>query len=287
MGAATGTPGKHDFTALYTAPDPRAYFSFFRSLEYGVVGAGARLFRRLLEHLEADGLAEPGGSVVADVCCSYGQDAALLNHHVDEDDLFAHWADPAVADLDRAGLLRRDREWFAARRRDDAVTVLGLDVSVPAVEYGLAAGLLDGGRAGDPESDPDVDLSVFAPTTGVVVTGGIGYVGERTFARLLDHTREQPWVCGLVLRWVDLRPVARMLEERGYTVQVGEGCPVVQRRVVDDEEREAMLAGLASLGRTPGRLEDAGYHAAVPFLATPATLPAPDLGVLAAGLEHR
>jgi hypothetical protein len=274
----SASTGKRDFTALYTAPDPRAYFSYFAGLEYGVVGAGARLFRRLLDEVGRDG-------AVADVCCSYGQDAALLNHHVDDRELFAHWGGPDVADLDRAELLRRDRAWFAERRRDDAVAVLGLDVSAPAVEYGLAAGLLDGGRAGDPESDPAVDLSVFAPVDGVVVTGGIGYVGERTFARLLDHVEEPPWVCGLVLRWVDLGPVARMLSARGYTVQVGEDHPVVQRRVVDDDERAAMLAGLAALDRSPGRLEQSGYHAAIPFLATPAGLRAPALGRLARGLD--
>lgn len=280
MVAPPGTPGKRDFTALYTSPDPRPYFSYFSTLEYGVVGAGARLFRRLLEEVGSDG-------AVADVCCSYGQDAALLNHHVDDRELFAHWTDPDLADLDRAELLRRDRAWFAERRRDDAVTVLGLDVSVPAVEYGLAAGLLDGGRAGDPETDPDVDLSVFAPVDGVVVTGGIGYVGERTFARLLDHVEEPPWVCGLVLRWVDLGPVARMLAGRGYRVQVGEDHPVLQRRVVDDEERAAMLAGLAALGRVPGDLERSGCHAAIPFLATPAGLRPPPLDRLARDLGGR
>ncbi|WP_336921563.1 hypothetical protein [Aquipuribacter sp. SD81] len=289
MTTATGTPGKRDFTALYTAPDPRPYFSYFRTLEYGVVGTGARLFRRLVEAL-ADGEGGPGApgddaSVVADVCCSYGQDAALLNHDLDEDELFSHWADPATADLDRDALVRRDREFFATRRRPDAVTVLGLDASAPAVEYGLAAGLLDGGVAADTEADPDVDLSVLAPVTGAVVTGGVGYVGARTFARVVDAADEQPWVCGLVLRWVDLRPVATELEQRGYTVQVADGCPVTQRRMFDDE-RPAVLAGLDALGRRPGVLEERGYHAAVPFLATPRSMRALPLERLAAGLEH-
>lgn len=273
------TPGKHDFTDLYTAADPRPYFRYFADLEYRVLGSGAELFRRVVSALGT------GGRPVADVCCSYGQDAVLLNHELTVRDLFTHYTADGVEELDRSSLLDRDRSFYGARRRADAVDVIGLDVSAPAVAYGVAAGLLDDGCAADTEADGQPDLSVLGDVGGVVVTGGIGYVGARTFDRLLDSADGSPWVAGMVLRWVDLGPVAATLRARGYTVQVGEDLPVVQRIVVDETERRAMLAGLAALGREPGALERDGFHAAVPFLATPEGTAPPELAGLAVGLD--
>ena len=273
------TPGKRDFTDLYTSPDPRAYFRYFADLEYRIIGSGAELFRRVVAELGT------GGGPVADVCCSYGQDAALLNSHLTVRDLFGHWATAGIETLDRDALLERDRHFFAARRRADAVPVLGLDVSAAAVAYGVESGLLDDGCAADTEGDEDVDLSLLAGIGGVVVAGGIGYVGARTFDRVLDAADGRPWVAGMVLRWVDLGPLADALRDRGYTVQAGEDEPVVQRAVVDDAERAAMLAGLAALGREPGPLEQAGFHAALPFLATPPGTAAPSLARLGSGLD--
>lgn len=274
------TPGKRDFTDLYTAPDPRPYFRYFADLEYRIIGSGAELSRRVVAELGT------GGGPLADVCCSYGQDAALLSCDLTVAELFTHWAADGLESLDRDALLERDRVFFAARRRPDAVPVLGVDASAPAVAYGVESGLLAGGRAADTEGDADVDLSLLAGAGGVVVTGGIGYVGPRTFDRVLDAAGGRPWVAGMVLRWVDLGPLADALRGRGYTVQVAEDQPVVQRAVVDDGERTAVLAGLAALGREPGPLEQAGFHAALPFLATPSGTTPPPLADLAAGLDE-
>ena len=273
------TPGKRDFTHLYTAADPRPYFRYFADLDYRIIGSGAELFRRVVAELGT------GGGPLADVCCSYGQDAALLNCDLTVAELFGHWAADALETLDRDALLERDRAFFAARRRPDAVPVLGVDASAPAVAYGVDVGLLTDGRAADTEGDDDVDLSLLAGVGGVVVAGGIGYVGARTFDRVLDAAGGRPWVAGMVLRWVDLGPVADALEARGYTVQLADDRPVVQRAVLDDDERSAMLAGLAELGREPGALEQNGFHAALPFLATPPGTAAPPLTELASGLE--
>lgn len=68
-------------------------------------------------------------------------------------------------------------------------------------------------------------------------------------------------------------------------MQVAWEHPVVQRRVVDDPEQQAMLTALGRLGRGPGPLELSGFHAAVPFLATPSGTVAPDVDELAADLD--
>lgn len=273
------TPGKKDFGELYTSSDPRPYMRYFARQDYRVLPAGAELYRRVLDAMG------DAGSIV-DVCSSYGQDAALLNHHLSAAELFAHYTDEAAAALSRDGLVARDRDFYAGLRRDSAVHVLGLDASAHAVAYGVASGLLSDAVAADVEADETVDLARFAEAGGLVVTGGVGYVGARTFSRLLDTSSRRPWVAGMVLRWVDLTPLADTLRARGYRVQVAEDAPVVQRRVADDLERTAMLARLRELGREVGPVEAGGHHAALPFLALPDGGPLPDLAALAAGLDQ-
>lgn len=273
------TPGKKDFSELYTSPDPRPYMRYFSTQDYRVLTAGGELYRRVV-----DAMGDPGSLV--DVCASYGQDAATLNHHLSGPELFDHYTDAAAADLSRDDLAARDRVFYAARRRSSAVPVLGLDASAPAVSYGVDAGLLSAGVVGDVESDDTVDLSTLGEAGGVVVTGGVGYVGPRTFARLLDASSGRPWVAGLVLRWVDLAPLADELRTRGYRVQVAEDAPVVQRRVADPMEEAAMLDRLRALGRAVGPVEAGGHHAALPFLATPEDGPSPDLAPLVRGLDQ-
>lgn len=278
MSTETETPGKKDFSDLYTAADPRPYMRYFADQDYRVLASGAELVRRVI-----DAIGDPGSLV--DVCCSYGQDAALLNHQLSGPELFAHYTAAGVDRLSREDLLARDHSFFSAARRADALTVLGLDASGPAVGYGLDAGLLADGVAADVEAEAEVDLSPLAAAGGVMVTGGIGYVGPRTFTRLLDACSGRPWVAGMVLRWVDLEPLAEALRGRGYRVQVADGAPVVQRRIADALERTAMLDRLRALGREVGPIESGGHHAAVPFLAVPAAGQVPDLAVLAAGLD--
>ncbi|MGJ7439549.1 hypothetical protein [Aquipuribacter sp. MA13-6] len=278
MTATPTTPGKKDFSELYTSPDPRPYMRYFATQDYRVLAAGGELYRRVV-----DAMGDPGSLV--DVCASYGQDAAVLNHHLSGQELFDHYTADVAASLSRDELAARDRDFYATRRRSSALPVLGLDASAPAVGYGVDAGLLSAAVAGDVEADPAVDLSPFRDAGGVVVTGGVGYVGPLTFSRLLDSTAGRPWVAGLVLRWVDLTPLADELRSRGYRVQVAEDAPVVQRRVADDQERTAMLDRLRELGRAVGPVESGGHHAALPFLAVPDGGPTPDLDALVRGLE--
>ncbi len=268
------TNGKQDFTDYYTRPDPRAYLENFVALDYRAPAYGTAFARRVIDVLGV------GQGRLLDLCCSYGQDAALLNYGVDLPELSAHYRAIRADRLDRATLARLDREFLAPRRRGDAVPVVGLDTSGPAVSYAIEAGLLVDGLAADLEADDAVDLSVLHGVTAVLVVGGIGYIGGRTFARVVDAAARPPWVAGLVLRWVDLEPVAESLRERGYRVAVAADYAVVQRRVVGRQEEEAMLAGLQELGRRPSAVEEAGFHAAVPFVAVPDGVPLPMWDVL-------
>ncbi|MFF5538466.1 hypothetical protein ACFY71_39455 [Streptomyces cinerochromogenes] len=67
------------------------------------------------------------------MCCSYGINAALLNHHVTLQDLYDRYTSPQLAGLTTAELIDADRTYYAARRRTDAVPVIGLDIAAPAI----------------------------------------------------------------------------------------------------------------------------------------------------------
>jgi hypothetical protein len=259
-------PSKANFDDAYTQPDPRAYYATMGGLDYEIPTHGAAVFRTLLDAMPV----RTRPHRVLDVCSSYGVNAALLNHDLTFDQLVEHYAE--LADVGRDELLDIDLRWFAARRRFDLVDVVGLDVSAPAVQYAAECGLLAGGIVADLESDElepgaatalhDVDL--------VTVTGGIGYVTGRTFARVLDATATAPWVAALVLRWVDLGDIAPVLESRGLVLESLDGYAVPQRRFADEQERQYVLRELDRRGIDPAGLEAEGRHVAELVVARPA-----------------
>lgn len=274
--------GKHDFSGLYAAEDPRALVAELAALDYRVPAYGAALFRILIDRVGLDG-------PLLDLASSYGYGSAILNHDIALDELFAHYA--AAGAADRGELVARDRALLAARRRVDAVPVVALDTSGPAVRYAVDAGIADAGVVADLESAhhgvdleralPAVDLTPLRGLGGVAVTGATSYIGPRTYGRVLDAAGGRPWVAGFALRWVDIGPVLDLLRGRGYRVQMLPDHVVVQRRATGPDEVAAMHAGLAHLGRRPGALERQGVHTAVPFLAVPEERESPELPDLA------
>jgi hypothetical protein len=262
--------GKADFSDLYNASDPRGLYARLHGLDYQVPGHGAPVFRRLVEVLA--GAARGDAPVtVLDVCCSFGINAALLNHHLTVEQVMGRYAAPALATASSEQLLTADREFFAAARRRDAVRLIGQDISAPAAGYARAVGLLDDAVVADLESGPPpADLAErLAGVDLVTVTGGIGYVGGRTFDQVVNATGARAWVAALVLRWIGFEDVAEALSRYGYTTETVPGYQVRQRRYADDRERAAVRAGLAPRGLAPSADEDAGGHVAELVLARP------------------
>ncbi|MFI0743181.1 hypothetical protein ACH4PU_34665 [Streptomyces sp. NPDC021100] len=132
------------FDGIYDQPDPRAYFRVLGPLEYQTPHHAQGIFRRVLAACEPEAQpAEP--ATMLDICCSYGINAALLNHRVTLDDLYAHYTSPQATALTTAELIEWDRAYYAARRRPDAVRVIGLDAATNAISYARAVGLLEEG----------------------------------------------------------------------------------------------------------------------------------------------
>jgi hypothetical protein len=258
---------KADFTAIYNQPDPREYYRVLGSLGYEIPAHGTPAFERLLTELGGR-----EGKTVLDLCCSYGVNAALLNFDVELEDIFEHYAGFAP-DTDPQAVMLADLEWFGERRRDDAVSVLGLDVADRAVHYATAVGLLDRGLIGDLENEEldSAQADVLGDVDLITVTGAVGYIGEQTFRTVVAAAGDEPpWIAALSLRWIDYEPIADALDEFGMVTEKLEGLAVPQRRFADSAERDAALAGLRKQQLDPEpELELDGHCAELYVTRTP------------------
>lgn len=257
--------GKATFADVYAQDDPRAYFETLGGLGYEIPAHGREVFAAVLSEL-SDRVDQPQ---VLDVCCSYGINAGLLNHDVGLEDLYAHYA--GADGMSRDDLVARDRRYYASHRRPDAVDVIGLDSSGPAVTYARDVGLLAEGIVADLENHPlhPDDAGKIADVDLITVTGGVGYVNERTFAELVDAVDEPPWIAALSLRWVDFDPIAETLEDAGLVTERFEGYVVPQRRFADESERAFVLSELEARDIDPTGAEERGVHCAELYLVRP------------------
>ncbi len=257
---------KADFSAIYNEPDPRSYYRTLGALDYEIPAHGTTVFERLLDELGGR-----EGKTVLDLCCSYGVNAALLNYDVELGELYEHYASVDTG-ADAGEVEEIDRRWFATRRRPDAVSTVGLDMAENAVRYATSVGLLDHGVVANLEADPCDDdvLHTLATADLVTVTGGIGYIGEKTFRAIVEATGDEPpWIAALSLRWIDFEPIAETLDDLGLVTEQLEGYCVPQRRFADDRERRAALDALSARGLDPTEELRLGAHCSELILVRP------------------
>ncbi|HZJ04914.1 MAG TPA: hypothetical protein VFD59_05525 [Nocardioidaceae bacterium] len=265
--SAKAADGKADFNHIYDRPDPRAYFRTLRELDYEIPQQAEPVFRALLTALGSrPQVAEAGPVRVLDLCCSYGINAALLRCDVRLDELFDRYSSPSLDELSPAELARADEEYYAERRRPNAVSVSGLDLAANAVDYGCRVGLLDGGWAEDLEhGDPSDQLTDRLDEVDLVTTtGGVGYITDRTFDRVLGARRggSMPWVAAFALRIYSYDRIAETLARHGLVTQELTGVTFPQRRFASEAEREDTLRQVSGRGMDPSGREDSGrYHA--------------------------
>lgn len=258
---------KANFDDVYDQSDPRGYYCRLGAYDYSVPHYARQVFRQVI-----DALAVPQPTVV-DLCCSYGINAALLKHDVELHELYDRYRSDDVAGLSADDLVERDRQFYAEVRRDTAPEVIGLDIAGNAVDYAVEVGLLDHGIVADLEaSDPSPEVAKTIGTADLLtVTGGIGYVTERTFERILGcaDPDDKPWVAALCLRTVPFEPIADCLAEQGLVTEQLDGVTFPQRRFASEDERAYALNALDALGVEPdGREAEGAYHVNV-FLARP------------------
>ncbi|MEV1083936.1 hypothetical protein AB0I98_37955 [Streptomyces sp. NPDC050211] len=254
--------GKTRFDDIYNQPDPRAYVRRLAPLDYEIPHHAQDVFRRTrADRSAADGT--DGPVTVLDLCCSYGFNAALLNHHLTLAELYAHYTSPEVDALTSAELIEHDKKFYAARRRADAAPVIGLDTADHAVQYALAVGLLDHAYAENLEHHPPSPRlrRAVADTGLITVTGGVGYITHRTFQALLESARVPIWVSAFVLRSVSYQLVIAQLAAHGLITETHSAQTYPQRRFTSAAEQRRAVEQVLAAGDDPIGLESEGrYH---------------------------
>jgi SAM-dependent methyltransferase len=259
--------GKASLDHIYTEPDPRAYFTTLRRLDYGIPQLAKPYFADLIrQHHQA----RPSHTVrVLDIGCSYGVNAALLNGDATMDELYERYADPAVHAMEQDALLAHDRKRFAGRRA--RARIVGLDSSQPALDYARGAGLLDDAVCADLENNDltESQRACLAGTDLVISTGCIGYVGASTITKVATADGDRrPWMAHFVLRMVPFDPIEESLRALGYDIERVDRL-FRQRRFVSREEQNQVVDGLHAAGVDPHGLEDTGWFYAQLHLCRP------------------
>lgn len=258
---------KADFDAIYDQPDPRAYYSTLRKFDYGIPEFGAEVFNEILSKRPSNGA---GPFRILDLCCSYGIVATLMKTDLAMGDVYEHYCSEAVRSLTSDELNALDRRFLREHRRPGAPDVIGLDLAKRAIDYAVAAGTLDVGFAENLETDePTAELAAQMEDIDLITTtGGVGYVTEHTFDRLLEVAPDTAWVASFCVRTYDYEPISRVLEEHGFqTEQMTRSFP--QRKFIGPDEKTWAVAEVRSRGIDPAGKEQDGYFYADCFLSRP------------------
>jgi SAM-dependent methyltransferase len=263
------TTGKTSLDHIYTQPDPRAYFSTLRELDYRIPQLAKPHFSALVqEYRDACRVAVP---TIVDIGCSYGINAALLRCDASMRELYERYAGRAAAGLSRQALLDRDRELVRLRGGANRARFLGLDVSPAALSYAREAGFVDDAVHADLENDDltEPQRELIARTDLVISTGCLGYITEKTISRVVGaYDGRRPWMAHFVLRMFPFEAVEECLAAAGYET-VRSDTLFQQRRFTDAAEQEGILDTLASVGVDPRGHETEGWLYAQLYTSRP------------------
>ncbi|MGH3819557.1 MAG: class I SAM-dependent methyltransferase [Pseudonocardiaceae bacterium] len=277
--------GKAQFGHVYNLVDPRGYFQALRDMRYQAPAHGERVFTHLVQRRRA--YLDQDDVVVLDLCCSYGVNAALLNHDLTLDDLYARYGSLELAALSAEELAVADRAFYGERRRPCPVHVVGVDVADQAISYAQRVGLHWAGSSANLENEePSAALAHhLAGVDLITVTGGIGYITERTFDRVLQCVSPANgcWVAVFALRWISYERIAEILARYGLVTEQLCGQTFRQRRFADDAERDYVLDELERMGVDPVGKETEGWYHSNFYFSRPVEHNLPPLRELLSG----
>lgn len=263
---------KTRFDDLYDRADCGDYYRALGPLDYQIpahvvpVVAGAI---EQLSHIRALDIPQ-----VLDVACGYGIASALLRHDVSMHEILHRYSAPELEQAGVDSLIAKDHAWYrACRRPGRQPRVVGLDVSANALEYATRVGLCDETFSDNLElDDPGPGLRAELRAVDLVMEmGGIGYIGSRTFQRILDAAGDPlPWVVIAPTRVSDNEPTLQLLQSYGLAIERTPNSPFKHRRFTGDDERESAIAEVQRKGFDTTGHEDTGFYFADAYVARPA-----------------
>lgn len=259
---------KANFDEIYDKDDPRSYFSVLGSLDYMIPDIAEPVVRQILHAYRQRHGVDPE---VLDVGCSYGINAAVHRFPVTFAGLRRRYARREMATLSPAELATLDKNYYASWPDTGLGTFIGLDTSLPAIQYAKRVGLLaDGIAANLEESDPSpTEEKLLAGVDVVLSTGSIGYVTEKTYRRILACT-PRPWIVSFVLRMFPHDSLTKLFEDHGLVTERLPSAVFVQRRFRDVAEFENSLEMLAARGLDTQGFESDGLLQADLYVSRPA-----------------
>lgn len=261
---------KADFTSIYDQADPRAYFHTLGGLDYQIPQQSLPVLQAVLAASHRTGRPR----AILDVCCSYGINAALLRCNVQLEEIRARYTHPALDGLSADELIAADARFYADRRRTPDVPVFGLDIAESAIDYAWRVGLLTDGWTEDLESaPPSPAMAAGMRDVGLIIsTGGVGYVGERTFHHLLNAvgSPEDLWLAVFVLRAFSYDDITATLAGFGLVTEQIPDVTFRQRRFADRDEYAATIQDVERRGLDPAGKEADGWYHAECYITRPA-----------------
>jgi carnitine O-acetyltransferase len=243
---------KASFDETYAAPTPHRYLNQMAAVDYCMA---KQMHPFLCAAVDAVSQDVPAATVL-DIGCSYGMSSALLKTNYDFGDLIDFYEDRASEK--RETCVEETRKFLdEGRSARNHIKVVGLDCSKPAVDFAVAANLLDGGIARNLEEPgetlaPD-ERALVAGCDILFSAGTIGYVSDRTVGTVLDafvqEERSQlgPVAVMSILQLFDPELVAGAFGERDMEfVQLP--IQVAQRRFFDETEHARVMETLRRRG---------------------------------------
>ena len=260
-----------DFSQLYVQADPRMYYRVLGSLDYMLPHLAHPVFMQLIQ---ARYQIKGAPINILDLGCSYGVNGALMKYPISWDMLHSRYHIGDLENLTSQQLEDYDRHYFLSWPKRQHIRVVGLDIVSGAVRYAERVGSVDRGFAIDLENqEPTVELGAVLENIDLIVsTGCVGYITERTFARIARHTisgPRAPWVASFVLRVFSYDGVAQFLVGQGLETERFEGATFVQRRFADREEMNGVLGLLHAAGVNTAGKEDRGLLHAELYVSRP------------------
>lgn len=261
---------KANLDDIYNQTDPRGYFKELEKFDYSIPENAKPIFKQLISRLQGR---NSDIVTVLDVGCSYGVNAALLKHDLSMSELNAHWLKNNLTTVGTEDVVANDQSFFANDNEAEQIKMLGLDQAENAIAYAEEVGLLDAGFALDLETQPlpATASREFESVDLLVSTGCVGYVTEKTFARLLPAVSEgrDPWIANFVLRMFPFDGIANTLHDWGYVTEKMEGETFMQRQFASAAERDQVLGLLRDQDIDPQGKETEGYLHAEFYLSRP------------------